>query len=76
MPIMMTSRKVEGDHWEWKETARWVKFEEDVEEVFFSIVNVNVTIYHLNKDQTQFLHFFTIFTFFFYFYIYKDYQMR
>ena len=33
---------------------------------FFSIVNVNVTIYHLNKDQTQFLHFFTIFTFFFY----------
>ena len=27
------NRKVEGDHWQWKETARWVKFEEDVEEV-------------------------------------------
>ena len=36
MPIKMTSRKVEGDHWEWKETARWVKFEEDVEEVFLA----------------------------------------
>ena len=27
------NRKVEGDRWQWKETARWVKFEEDVEEV-------------------------------------------
>ena len=31
--LTMRDRKVDGDHWQWKETARWVKFEEDVEEV-------------------------------------------
>ena len=31
--MLIPYRKVDGDHWQWKETARWVKFEEDVEEV-------------------------------------------
>lgn len=32
----------DGDEIEWKETARWVKFEEDVEEGIFVIVYVKV----------------------------------
>ena len=33
MIMLIPDRKVDGEHWQWKETARWVKFEEDVEEV-------------------------------------------
>ena len=36
--LVIPDRKVDGDHWEWKETARWVKFEEDVEEVNIGII--------------------------------------
>lgn len=33
---------VDGDDMEWKETARWIKFEEDVEEGYNFQLNVNI----------------------------------
>ena len=42
-------RKVDGEHWQWKETARWVKFEEDVEEVSNSFYIIIIIIINIKK---------------------------